>query len=84
VWYNVGGTMSGTTGTIYVNGAAAGTATMSTAANVTRQYCFIGRSEWAGDGMFQGSIGSILIYNRALSSTEMAANYTAQRGQYGV
>jgi len=84
VWYNVGATMSGTTGTIYVNGAAKGTSTMSTAVGVTRQYCFIGRSEWAGDGMFQGSIGSILIYNRALIASEMAANYTAQRGQYGV
>jgi hypothetical protein len=83
-WYNVGATMSGTTGTIYVNGSAAGTATMNTAANVTRQYCYIARSEWAGDGMFQGSIGSILIYNRALSSTEMMSNFTALRSEYGI
>ena len=83
-WYNVGATMSGTTGTIYVNGSAAGSQTMSVAANVSRQYCYIGRSEWAGDGMYQGSIGSILIYNRALSAGEMAANFTALRSEYGV
>lgn len=83
-WYNVGATMLGTTGTIYVNGSAAGTATMSTAVNVTRQYCYIGRSEWAGDGMFQGSIGSIMIYSRALNSTEMLANFNALRSEYGV
>ena len=83
-WYNVGATMSGTTGTIYVNGSAAGSQTMSVAANVTRQYCFIGRSEWAGDGMYQGSIGSILIYSRALSAGEMAANFTALRSEYGI
>ena len=83
-WYNVGATMSGTTGTIYVNGAAAGSQTMSVAQNVTRQYCFIGRSEWAGDGMFQGRIGSIIIYGRALSADEMATNFTALRSEYGV
>jgi hypothetical protein len=84
-WYNVGATMSGTTGTIYVNGSAAGSQTMGyTAANVTRQYCYIGRSEWAGDGMFQGGIGAILIYNRALSASEMLTNYTALRTGYGV
>lgn len=83
-WYNVSATMSGTTGTIYVNGAAAGSQTMSVAQNVTRQYCFIGRSEWAGDGMFQGNIGVIMIYNRALSGTEIATNFNQLRGQYGI
>ena len=83
-WYNVSATMSGTTGTIYVNGVARGTATMTVATNVTRQYCYIGRSEWAGDGMFQGSIGAVLIYTRALSATEMLANFNGLRSQYGV
>lgn len=83
-WYNVSATMSGTTGAIYVNGAAAGSQTMSVAQNVTRQYCFIGRSEWAGDGMFQGNIGVIMIYNRALSGTEIATNFNQLRGQYGI
>lgn len=83
-WYNVSATMSGTTGTIYVNGVARGTQTMNTAVNVTRQYCFIGRSEWAGDGMFQGSIGSVMIYGRALNATEMLANFNALRSEYGV
>ena len=83
-WYNISATMSGTTGTIYVNGAAAGSQTMSVAQNVTRQYCFIGRSEWAGDGMFQGNIGVIMIYNRALSGTEIATNFNQLRGQYGI
>ena len=54
------------------------------AANVTRQYCYIGRSEWAGDGMFQGSIGAVLIYSRALTGTEMLANFNGLRSQYGV
>ena len=83
-WYNVAATMSGTTGTIYVNGAAAGSQTMNTAVGVTRQYCFIGRSEWAGDGMYQGNIGSIAIYNRALSAGEMATNFSTLRSVYGV
>jgi hypothetical protein len=84
VWYNVAATMSGTTGTIYVNGVARGTATMSVAQNVTRQYCYIGRSEWAGDGMFQGSIGAVMIYSRALDATEMLANFNGLRSQYGI
>lgn len=33
---------------------------------------------------FNGSIGKVMIYDRALSATEVARNYTATRGLFGV
>jgi len=74
--------MNGTTGTIYVNGVPAGTQTMSLAQNVTRQYCYIGRSEWAGDGMYQGGIGAIQIYSGYLTDAEILANYNSSKSKY--
>jgi len=81
-WNYVCATMNGTTGTIYVNGVPAGTQTMSLAQNVTRQYCYIGRSEWAGDGMYQGGIGAIQIYSGYLTDAEMLANYNSSKSKY--
>jgi hypothetical protein len=84
-WNRVCATYSTSTqiGTIYVNGVAAGTqSAMPRPTNTTRLYCYIGRSEWAGDGMFQGGIGSIQIYNRTLSSTEMLSNYNTTKSYY--
>lgn len=84
-WNQVCATYSTSTrvGTIFVNGVAAGTqSSMPIPTNATRAYCYIGRSEWAGDGMFQGGIGSIQIYNRALTSIEMLSNYNTTKSYY--
>ena len=81
-WNNVCATLSGNTATIYVNGIDTGSQAVTPPANVVRQYCYIGRSEWAGDGMFQGGIGALQIYDRALTSEEMLQNYNSTKSQY--
>ena len=44
----------------------------------------IGR--WTGGGTqnFNGNIASALIYDRALTATEISQNYNAQKGRYGL
>ena len=36
------------------------------------------------DGYFNGQISNVTIYNRALTSTEVAKNFNALRGRYGI
>lgn len=81
-WNYVCATVQGTTATIYMNGTSAGTGTVTAAANVTRQYCYIGRSEWAGDGMYQGGIGAVQIYSGYLTAAEILANYNSSKSKY--
>jgi len=81
-WNHVCATVQGTTATIYMNGTLAGTATVVPAVNISRQYCYIGRSEWAGDGMYQGGIGAIQVYSGYLTAAEILANYNSSKSKY--
>ena len=38
----------------------------------------------AGEGSWNGEVGFLMIYNRALSSDEISQNFNAYRGRYGV
>ena len=44
---------------------------------------YLGSSGYTGRG-FQGRIGLIMMYNRALSAQEVKQNFEATRGRYGV
>ncbi|MBK7549752.1 MAG: hypothetical protein IPI20_18955 [Rhodoferax sp.] len=48
---------------------------------VTRSTNYIGRSYWGGDGYFAGDIAEIIVYNRTLTASELAAvqGYLAQK-----
>jgi len=63
-------TRSGTTGTFYINGVSAGTITDST--NYTTAIGLVGNV--AGLNIFKGTVAP-LIYNRALSASEVVALY---------
>ncbi len=74
-WTHVAVTLSGTTGTFYVNGTAVGTNTGMTLnpaslGNTTRN--FIGRSQFAADPYLNGTVDEFRIYNRALSPSEIS------------
>jgi len=45
--------------------------------SITRTNNYIGRSNWAADSYFQGSIQEIAIYNRPLSGAEITQNYNS-------
>jgi len=69
---------------IYKNGIQVATQASSVLpANVTRNSNYIGKSNWA-DPYLNGSVYNAKIYNRALSPSEVAQNFAAQRGLYGV
>ncbi len=70
-------TLSGTTGTLYINGAAAATniamtLNPSSLGNTTQNY--LGKSQY-GDPMLQGSIDDFRIYGAAASAATIAAMY---------
>jgi hypothetical protein len=84
-WFNLVSTWDGSTRTIYQNATALSTtATSQTGLNVTSSYFTIGLTWPAQSEYLQGNIGQALIYNRALSQSEITNNFTAVRTRYGV
>ena len=89
-WYNLVGTKTpgaiNTTTKLYLNGseisivfATAGTP------NVVSRVIRVGR--WINDSYgyyFQGRVSNCLIYNRALSATEILNNYNAVKSRFGL
>lgn len=85
-WYNITGTFNGSTWIVYIDSDSVDSTNDSTALKVTSQPLIIGASSLLGSvsRFFDGSIGSALIYNRALSANEVAQNFNATRHRFGV
>ena len=69
----------------YLNGTQ--TYTTSSATNsiyYVDNYIGIGRDASAASSFFTGNIGQVLIYNKALSSTEVLQNYNATKTRFGL
>ena len=80
-WFNAVAQFDGTNRSIWINGVQIGSAAAA-GHNVTTSALQIAKTT---DGEYlQGNIGQALIYNRALSSTEINDNYTAIRTRYSV
>jgi hypothetical protein len=82
-WFNAVAQWDGTTRKIWVNGTQIASAG-ATGLNVTSSLVQVGATNTGGAEPLVGRIGQALIYNRALSSTEINDNYTAVRTRYGV
>ncbi len=68
-----------------MDGQAAGSSTVPRPANVTRNNCYIGRSNWGfGDPNFAGGMGALQIYNGFLTATEILSNYNTTKSLYGL
>jgi hypothetical protein len=75
-WVHVAVTLSGSTGTLYVNGSAVSTNTQMTHAPFRMRRTtqnWIGRSQYPADPYFNGKIDDFRIYHGALSAAEIAA-----------
>jgi hypothetical protein len=77
-WQHVAVTLTGSTATLYVNGAQAAQNTAITLnptslGNTTQDW--LGRSEFAVDPYYNGEIDDFRIYSRALSAAEVQALY---------
>jgi concanavalin A-like lectin/glucanase superfamily protein/ricin-type beta-trefoil lectin protein len=82
-WSLVAVTVSGTTGTLYVNGTAVGTnpdVTLHPSSLGATTQNWVGRSEYAGDPYLSATVDDLNIYSRALSPAEVAALAAGQPG----
>ena len=80
-WSHVAVTVSGSTGTLYVNGQVAGTNTGMTLhpadlGATTQNY--IGRSQYPADPYLNGAVDDVGIYSTALSAAQIAALASGQ------
>ena len=71
---------------IYINGNFEKSTTISTDPPTTgNQYVSIGASDGlTAANKYNGYVSTAMIYNRALSAAEVAQNFNAQRGRYGI
>ncbi len=75
-WSHLAVTISGTTGTLYVNGAAVATNTAMTVnpsvlGTLTNNW--LGRSNYSGDPVYAGAFDEFNVYSRALTAAEITS-----------
>jgi hypothetical protein len=88
-WYHAVVTFNTATGmALYVNGAldstyvsTSGTSRTDTALTGNGQ---VDIAQFGGGNLLSGKIGQVMIYNRALTADEVATNFNALRGRYGI
>jgi hypothetical protein len=90
-WYNLGWTYSGTTLTAYINGVSIGTATFTrnppfnSGNNLHYGLGAIDGTNMGSDGSYCAmNVGSFLVYNRALTASEVLMNYNSNKSIYGL
>jgi hypothetical protein len=82
IWHHVVATYDGTTLRLYRNGVQLNSGTSTGNITNTSKALEIGRR---GTGSyFIGRLNGQKIYNKALSATEVAQNFNAHRGRYGI
>ncbi len=81
-WFNLCGVASTTDFKLYVNGTLEGTNTNSTSRSGSYGSLFIGST--GTNRNFNGKISSVLVYNQALSATEVTQNFNAIKSRYGL
>jgi hypothetical protein len=78
-WYMVTGVQTATQQSLYINNSLINTSTASGSLGTN----YVVSRRW--DGLYLNArIGSVQIYNRALSAAEITQNYNALKGRYGL
>ena len=73
-WAHIAVTLIGNTGTLYVNGAAVASTTITIDPSAVAQTAnYLGDSQFTADPIFNGAIDDFRIYNRGLAAAEVAA-----------
>jgi hypothetical protein len=87
-WHHVCATWTptGTVGKVFIDGVLTGTGTVAAPVAGVRANCYIGKSNWGNppDPNFNGGMGAIQIYSRALSDAEILSNYNTTKSYYGL
>lgn len=74
-WHHVVATLSGTTGTIYIDGSSVSTATRAASMTTSSQF-LISNDPGLGQG-FDGNLDEVAIYGYALSAAQVTAHFNA-------
>jgi hypothetical protein len=80
-WRHYATTYDGTLACLYENGALTGTTSFTGPLTSTSTPLYIGQFN-GGDYDFNGKLGTIMTYNRALSAQEVKQNYDATKARY--
>jgi hypothetical protein len=85
VWYNLTATYIGTRLTLYVNGvfSNSGNFTLNTDTNPSTAFAYMGR-QVNGAEFMDGNVTKVLLYNRALSDSEVFQLFKANNWRYGL
>ena len=86
-WYNFCWTADGTNSILYRNGSSVSTNTKtSLSMSNTAVQLTVGRGGQSstGNAFMNGRVGNVSMYNRALTADEIAQNFNATRGRYGI
>jgi hypothetical protein len=78
-----GAVNSSVTATVSVNGTAIGSGTVYVPPVTPRTANYLGRSYWP-EGWFAGDLSEVLVYNRALTTSEVAAVTSYLTTKYGL
>jgi alpha-L-arabinofuranosidase len=79
-WSHLAVTLSGTTGTLYVNGMAVATnpnMTLSPSSLGSTANTWIGRSQYSADPLLNGTVDDFQVYDRGLSAAEVQSLTTS-------
>lgn len=82
-WAHFAGTFDGVTARLYKNGAEISNGSIAAAATAGSSICYVGNRA-DNTRSFAGRIASVALYARALSDAEVAKNFNAKRGRYGL
>lgn len=78
-WTHVAAVLNGTLAKIYINGVERASGTFATApANVSRAYCYIGRSGWSADSYANMMMDEFRIWSVARTQSEISGNMNKQ------
>ena len=83
-WYNIVIIYDGTTNHyVYINGVQVGFSS-TPSLNTSNTPIYVGPAVTTTWGAFDGKIAALRIYNRALTSTELTANFNALKSRFGL
>ncbi len=83
-WYSVAATFSLPDVKLYVNGVLDSTSTYATPISNSSYNLYIGDNAQQPLRFFNGNIGQVQIYNRALTQQEISQNFNATRSRFGI
>lgn len=84
VWTHLAVSLSGDTGKLYVNGVPVATNTALTInpADLGARFCYLGKSQWPADPLFNGRFDDFRFFDSALSDAQVAAIYSTPPPQF--